>query len=122
MSLFKITIKAGNPATYDPNPQIVFVNDSVFWFNSDPNEAHWPAPSTKDPTGFMATPVAAGSSSDQVGFGEVQDIPYICINHPGEESGQINVRTPKQSTFGKKTKKGGFGGTTKKGAFGNTTK
>lgn len=121
MSIFKITIKAGDPATYDPNPQIVYVNDSVFWFNGDPNEAHWPAPSASDPTGFMANQVAPNSSSDQVGFGEVQTIPYICINHKGE-SGQIIVRTPKKSPFGKNTKKGGFGGNTKKGAFGNTPK
>jgi hypothetical protein len=120
MSLFKITIKAGKPAVYNPNPQIVYVNDSVFWFNGDPNEAHWPAPSASDPTGFMANQIAPNSSSDQVGFGAVQTIPYICLNHKGE-SGQINVRTPKKSPFGKNTKKGGFGRKTKKGAFGKST-
>jgi hypothetical protein len=121
MSIFKITIKAGNPAVYNPNPQIVYVNDSIFWFNGDPNEAHWPAPSAADPTGFMANQVAPNSSSDQVGFGEVQTIPYICLNHDGEY-GQINVMTPKKSAFADDTKKGAFGGKTKKGAFGGKTK
>ena len=45
MSLFKITIKAGNPAVFDPNPLTAQANDGVFWFNSDPKNAHWPAPS-----------------------------------------------------------------------------
>jgi len=121
MSIFKIQIKAGNPAVYDPTPQIVYVNDSVFWFNGDPNEAHWPAPSASDPTGFMANQIAPNSSSDQVGFGAVQTIPYICLNHAGEY-GQIIVKTPKKSPFGKNTKKGGFGRKTKKGAFAGKTK
>ncbi|HEV7474176.1 MAG TPA: hypothetical protein VGN90_09005 [Pyrinomonadaceae bacterium] len=121
MSIFRIQINAGNPATYDPNPQTVFVNDSVFWFNSDPNEAHWPAPSKSDPTGFMENPVAANSSSDQVGFAAVQSIPYICNIHDGE-SGQINVKTPKKSPFADNTKKGAFGGKTKKGPFAGNTK
>ena len=41
MSIFKIQIKAGKPAVFDPNPQTVYVNDSVFWFNGD-QEVHWP--------------------------------------------------------------------------------
>ena len=121
MSLFRIQINAGSPATYDPNPQTVYVNDSVFWFNGDPNEAHWPAPSASDPTGFMANQIAPNSSSDQVGFGEVQSISYICLKHTGE-SGEIDVKTPKKSAFADNTKKGAFGGKTKKGPFAGNTK
>ena len=121
MSLFRIQIQAGNPAVYNPNPQTVYVNDSVFWFNSDPNEAHWPAPSASNPTGFMANQIPPNTSSDQVGFGAVQSISYICINHEGER-GQINVKTPKKSAFAVKTKKGAFGGKTKKGPFAKKTK
>jgi len=41
MSIFKIQINAGKRAVFDPNPQTVYVNDSVFWFNGD-QEVHWP--------------------------------------------------------------------------------
>lgn len=120
MSIFKITINPGPPAKFSPNPQTVFVNDSVFWFNSD-KIAHWPAPSATNPKGFMDFQIAAGSQSSQVGFSATGTTNYICVLHPGE-TGQIIVKTPKAATFGKKTKKGGFGGKTKKGAFGSTTK
>ena len=113
MSIFKITIKAGSPATYTPSPQKVCVNDSVFWFNGDPNNAHWPAPSAKDPTGFMAHQIPPNNTSDQVSFSVIQTIPYVCINHPGE-SGKIIVESCK--------KKGAFGGKTKKGAFARVTR
>jgi hypothetical protein len=119
MSIYKINIKAGKPAVFGPNPQIVYVNDSVFWFNGDPNEAHWPAPSASNPKGFIAYQIAPNTQSNQVTFPAVQTISYICINHAGE-TGQIIVKTPKKAVFGKNTKKGGFGGKTKKGAFGKT--
>ena len=121
MSIFKITINAGSPAKYDPSPQIVFVNDSAFWFNADPTQAHWPAPSAADPKGFIDFEIPPNTQSSQISFGSVQTINYICINHQGE-SGQIVVKTPKGAVFAKKTKKGGFGGKTKKGPFGSTTK
>jgi hypothetical protein len=61
MSIFKIEIKAGNPAQFDRSPLTVYVNDSVYWYNSDPTNAHWPAPSAADKTGsshirFRLTP------------------------------------------------------------------
>jgi len=121
MSIFKIQIKAGAPAVYDPNPQTVYVNDSVFWFNGDPNEAHWPAPSASSPKGFIAHQIPPNTQSNQVGFAAAQTISYICINHPGE-SGQIIVKTPKKSAFADNTKKGAFGGKTKKGPFAKKTK
>ena len=121
MSIFKIQINAGKPAVFDPNPRTVYVNDSVFWFNGDPNESHWPAPSASNPEGFIAYQIPPSTQSNQVSFPAVQTISYICINHAGE-TGQIIVETPKKSAFGGKTKKGAFGKKTKKGAFGKTTK
>jgi plastocyanin len=115
MSIYKILIKPGTPAVFDPNPLKICVNDSVFWFNSDPNEAHWPAPSAADPTGFIAYQIPPNTPSSQVSFGAPQTISYVCINknHKGE-SGKIIVESCK--------KKGAFGGKTKKGAFGRTTR
>lgn len=122
MSIYKIQIKPGTPAVFDPNPQKVCVNDSVFWFNSDPNNAHWPAPSAADPTGFIAYQIPPNTPSGQVSFGTIQQIPYVCINHP-YESGTIIVEScKKKGAFGGKTKKGAFGGKTKKGAFGKITR
>lgn len=121
MSIFRIQIKAGYPAVYDPTPQTVSVNDSVFWFNGDPNEAHWPAPSASDPQGFIEYQIPPNTQSNQVGFAAPQTISYICLNHAGE-SGQIIVKTPKKSAFADDTKKGAFGGKTKKGPFAKKTK
>jgi len=111
MSIFKIKINAGNPAVYAPTPQTVYVNDSVFWFNNDPKEAHWPAPSTSKPKGFLQYQVAPNSSSNQVSFPSPKTITYVCVNHPGE-TGVIIVKS-------RKKKKGAFGGKTQ---LGKTTK
>ena len=113
MSIFKITIKGGNPATFNPTTQTVYVNDSVFWRNDDAQNAHWPAPSVGDPKGFLKFQVTPNSSSSQVSFGKPKTISYICVNHPNE-TGQIIVKPGKK-------KKGAFGGKTKKGAFGSKT-
>ena len=121
MSIFKIKIKAGNPAQFDRSPLTVYVNDSVYWYNSDPTNAHWPAPSAADKTGFIPYQVPPNTSSSQVSFAAVQKIPYVCVNHPGEK-GQIIVLPGKKAAFGGKTKKGAFGGKTKKGAFGRITR
>ena len=120
MSIFKIQIKAGNPAVFDPKSQTAFVNDSVFWHNND-NKAHWPAPSKSNPTGFIPFQIPPNTSSNQVGFGKVQTIPYICILHDGE-SGQINVQPASKSAFAGKTKKGALATKTKKGAVASNTK
>lgn len=121
MSIFKIEIKVGNPARFDPSPLTVYVNDSVYWHNGDPSNAHWPAPSAANPTGFLPYQVPPNTSSTQVSFPAVQKIPYVCINHAGEK-GVINVLPGKKAAFGGKTKKGAFGKVTKKGAFGKVTK
>jgi hypothetical protein len=120
MSIFKIQIKAGKPAVFDPNPQTVYVNDSVFWFNGD-KEAHWPAPSASNPTGFIPFQVSPNTSSNQVGFASAQTISYVCVNHPGE-SGQIIVKTPKKSALAKNTKQGALASKTKAGALATNTK
>jgi hypothetical protein len=120
MSIFKIQIKAGKPAVFVLNPQTVFVNDSVFWHNDD-KEAHWPAPSASDPKGFIDFQIPPNTSSSQVSFGSVQDISYICINHPSE-TGRIIVQPAKKTAFAGNTKKGAFAGDTKKGALAKNTK
>ena len=121
MSIFKIQIKAGKPAVFDPSPLTVYVNDSVYWYNGDPNNAHWPAPSAANPTGFLPYQVPSGTSSTQVSFPAVQKIPYVCVNHAGE-TGVINVLAGKKAAFAGKTKKGAFGKVTEKGAFGRVSK
>ena len=123
MSIFRIQIKPGYKATFDPSPLTAFENDSVFWFNADPENAHWPAPSKSDPTGFIPYQIPPNNSSTSVAFGTATKDPinYICINHEGE-SGQIIIKPGKKAAFARKTKKGAFGGKTKKGAFGNITK
>lgn len=120
MSIFRIKIKAGTPAVFDPNPQTAFVNDSVFWFNDD-QEAHWPAPSASNPTGFIDYQIPPNTSSNQISFSKTQTISYVCINHPGE-TGQIIVKPASKSAFAPKTKKGAFGDNTKKGALAHNTK
>ena len=132
MSLFKITINAGTPATYDPTPLTVYVGDSIFWFNGDLTQAHWPAPAGGPSTGFMAHQIAQNSSSNQFSVATPGPIDYVCNNHPGE-TGQIIVKAlkkkkgpfgpkTKKGPFAPKTKKGPFAGNTKKGAFGSQTK
>ena len=115
MSSFKITINAGTPATFSPNPQTVLANDSVYWFNGDPNNAHWPAPNAASPKAWLDYQIPPDSESTQISFdpGAPYTLNYICVLHPNE-TGQINVVTGK--------KKGAFGGKTKKGAFGSITK
>jgi plastocyanin len=123
MSIFKIQIKAGKPAKFDPNPQTVYVNDSVYWFNGD-SQAHWPAPSAADPKGFLQYQIAPNSSSNQVSFPTPKKITYVCVspNHTGETGVIIVKSRKKKGAFGGKTKKGAFARKTKKGAFGSTTK
>lgn len=122
MSIFKIKIKPGAPAVFDPNPLTARVNDSAFWFNGD-SKAHWPAPNAANPKGWMDFQIAPNSQSGQISFdpGAPYTLNYICVLHPAEK-GQIKV-TPKKKkgAFGYKTKKGAFGGKTKKGAFAQKT-
>lgn len=124
MSRFRITIQAGTPAVFDPNPMTAKVNDSVFWYNSDQSQAHWPAPSATNPTGWLDYQIAPDGESDQISFDPPAPytLNYVCALHPGEK-GQINVITgKKKGPFGGKTKKGPFGRKTKKGPFGRKTR
>jgi len=122
MSLFKIRIKAGTPAAFDPNPLKANVNDSVFWSNDD-KVAHWPAPSTANPTGWLDYQIAPGGVSNQISFDPPgpYTLNYVCVLHPSE-TGQIEVLGEKKGAFGGDTKKGVFGGKTKKGPYGGKTK
>ncbi len=134
MSIYKITIKPGTPAVFDPNPLQAEPNDSVFWFNGD-NIAHWPAPAPKNPKdpinkkAWLDYQIPANASSTSIALNpppapyKSYCLNYVCALHP-KEKGQIRVgNTKKKGAFGCKTKKGAFGGKTKKGAFGlKTTK
>lgn len=124
MSIFKIQIKAGKPAVFDPSPLTVNVNDSVYWYNGDQNQAHWPAPSAAKKKGWLDYQIAPGGESSQISFDPPAPytLNYVCALHPAEK-GQIKViGGKKKGAFGHKTKKGAFGHKTKKGAFANTTK
>lgn len=125
MSIFKIQIKAGNPAKFDPNPLTCVVNDSVFWFNGDPSQSHWPAPSVANKTQWLDFQITPDTSSNTIAFSQAKTYSYVCANHPNE-TGKIIVKPAKKASFGKKTKKGAFGYKTykpkkKKGAFGRIT-
>ncbi len=123
MSIFRIQIKPGKPAVFDPSPLTAHVNDSVYWSNGDQNEAHWPAPSAANPKGWLDYQIAPGGQSTQISLNPPAPytLDYVCALHPGEK-GQIKVIGGKKGAFGGKTKKGPFGGNTKKGAFGKSTK
>src|SRR5207237_9707063 len=118
MSVYRIQINPGNPAVFDPNPVTVQANDSVFWFNSDPTNAHWPAPSVSQKTAWFEYQIPPGASSDPVGLApfvppKAYTVNYVCVLHPSE-TGQIEVTLgKKKGAFAKKTKKGEFGKNTK---------
>jgi plastocyanin len=123
MSIFKITIKAGNPATYSPTPLVAYVNDSVFWFNSD-KVAHWPTPNAATPKAWLDFQIAPDSESTSIALNPPAPytLNYVCSLHPGEK-GQIKVGSgQKKEAFAGKTKKGAFAKKTKKSAFAKKTK
>lgn len=122
MSIYKIQIKTGKPAVFDPNPLTARPNDSVFWFNGD-SVAHWPAPSAANPKGWLDYQIPPNASSTQIALNPPAPytLNYVCALHPNE-TGQIKVTSgKKKGAFGGKTKKGAFGGKIKKGAFGQRT-
>ena len=123
MSIFKITINAGKPATYSPNPQVAYVNDSVFWTNCD-TVAHWPTPNAATPKAWLDFQIAPNSESAQISLNPPAPyvLNYVCSLHPGEK-GQIKVGSgKKKGAFAGKTKKGAFAKKTKKSAFAKKTK
>jgi len=122
MSIFRIQIKAGTPAVFDPNPQTAHPNDSVFWYNGD-KVAHWPAPSAAQKTAWMDYQIAPDSESSAIALNPPAPytLKYICVLHPGE-TGVIKVVGKKKGAYGKKTKKGAYGKKTKKGVYGKNTK
>jgi hypothetical protein len=136
MSAKKITIKAGNPAVFNPNPLTAQANYNVFWYNSDQSNAHWPAPSAADKTAWFDYQIQPGAQSNQLALPPMSPpaaytLNYVCALHPNEK-GQIKVtlgkkkgafaKKTKKSAFAKKTKLSAFAKTTKKSAFGKNTK
>ena len=107
MSIFKIEIKPGSPATFDPNPITVVQNDSVFWHNSDPKNAHWPAPSADNKTAWLDFQVPPNSESSQISFnpGAPYTLNYVCALHEGEKGTiKVVVSNKKKGAFGRVTK------------------
>ena len=68
MSTQSVTIKPNpkptpsQPGVFSPQQVIVSAGDTLSWNNQDKN-AHWPAPSAANPTGFIEFQIPAGSSS-----------------------------------------------------------
>ena len=123
MSIYKIQIKAGNPAVFDPSPLSVHVNDSIFWANGDQTKPHWPTPNAAQPKAWLDFQIAPGGQSAQISINPMgaTTLNYVCSLHPGEK-GQIKVIGKKKGAVGGKTKKGAFAGKTKKGAVAKVTK
>jgi plastocyanin len=123
MSIFKIQIKAGKPAVFDPSPLSVHVNDSIFWANDDQTQPHWPTPNAAQPKAWLDFQIAPGGQSAQISINPMRPttLNYVCSLHPGEK-GQIKVVGKKKSAFGGKTKKGAFAAVTKRGAVAKITK
>jgi plastocyanin len=123
MSIFKIQIRAGNPAVFNPSPLSVRVNDSIFWSNDDQTHPHWPTPNAATPKAWLDFQIAPGGQSAQISINPMgpTTLNYVCSLHPGEK-GQIKVVGKKKGAFGGKTKKGAFAGKTKKGALATVTK
>jgi hypothetical protein len=128
MSAKKIIIKAGNPAVFDPNPLNAQPNYNVFWSNSDPTNAHWPAPSVAEKTAWFDYQIPPGAQSNQLALPPMSPpaaytLNYVCALHPNEK-GQIKVNLggKKKGAFAKKTKKGAFAKKTKLSAFAKKTK
>lgn len=124
MSIYRIQIKPGTPAVFDPSPLTACVNDSVFWFNADPNQAHWPAPSAANPKGWLDYQIPPNTESSQISLNPPAPytLKYVCALHPNEKGVIKVIDCNKKGAFGGKTKKGPYGGKTKKGPYGGKTK
>jgi hypothetical protein len=83
------------PAVFDPQAAVTYAYDTFCWHNGD-TEAHWPAPSEENKTGWFPHQIAPGDTSDTMAPGPTptppnQPINYICANHP-EETGTITIK------------------------------
>ena len=121
MSEWKIKIKPGTPATFDPNPRTGFVNDNIFWQNADPKLAHWPTPDISKPKFWLDFQIPPNTESASITFPKAKTYKYVCVNHPNE-TGTIIIKPAKKTAFAGKTKKGAFArGKIKIGAIGKIT-
>jgi len=107
----KILRKSESSSDLSPNPQVVQVNDSVFWANQT-SEAHRPAPqgcgewfierddngvAIKDSNGKdIPQNVSPGQPSQQVQFQAAGVFPYQCNVHPTNQQEQGTVIVPAQ--------------------------
>ena len=120
MSEWKIKIKPGTPATFDPNPRTGFVNDNIFWQNADPKLAHWPTPDVSKPKFWLDFQIPPNTESASITFPIAKTYKYVCVNHPNE-TGTIIIKPAKKTAFAGKTKKGAFGSRIKIGTIGKIT-
>ena len=83
------------PAVFSPQAAVANAGDTITWHNGD-DEAHWPAPSASNPTGWFAYQIPAGATSDTLALGpnttpsQAYTLGYVCANHP-DETGKITV-------------------------------
>ncbi|MFN0108229.1 MAG: hypothetical protein ACKVZH_05180 [Blastocatellia bacterium] len=119
MSTFMIQIQPNpnctptQPALFSPQNLTVKDGDVIGWANGD-SQAHWPAPSASNPTGWSQFQTPAGATSDNLAVGpnpaaytpdpnnpgsftvnstilaQPYTLNYVCANHPAE-TGQITV-------------------------------
>lgn len=107
----KICPKPQGSSDLSPNPQVVQINDSVFWANQT-EEPHRPAPQgggewfierdvngdpIKDPNGnTIPKNVAPGEPSGQVVFDKAGVVEYQCNVHPTDQQEKGSVIVPAQ--------------------------
>ena len=106
----KILSKAQGSSDLSPNPQVVQINDSVFFVNQT-SEAHIPAPQggdwfierdangnpILDPNGkTIPKNLAPGEPSEQVQFTSAGEVEYYCKLHPSNEQEKGKVIVPVQ--------------------------
>jgi plastocyanin len=91
----------GQPAVFAPKVVTVYAYDTITWHNAD-TQAHQPAPSAANPTGWFDYQIPAGATSDTLAPGpntadasQPYNLKYVCAIHPGE-TGQITVNPPQQ--------------------------
>jgi hypothetical protein len=85
----------GQPAVFDPKAAVTYAYDTLSWHNGD-SEAHWPAPSASNRTGWFPYQIPPGGTSDTLAPGpnttpsDPYTLNYVCVHHP-EEKGSLTV-------------------------------
>lgn len=87
------TLTPGQPAVF--TAATANAGDTVTWHNGG-TQAHWPAPSASNKTGWFPFQIPAGATSDTLALGpntppsQPYVLNYVCANHPSE-TGKITV-------------------------------